>query len=150
MIENLVRQYLPKFNIMQLATSVDNQPWVCSVHYYADEALNFYWVSDENRRHSQEIKANSQVTGYVLVHEDTPEEKYIIGMSIVGRAEVAENPSKEVVDGYSQKFGGKSRFVENAMDPQSPDQFFRLKPSKIVLFDTKNLTGNPRQEWNLT
>lgn len=148
MTEELVQQYLPKFNTMQLATSVNNQPWVCTVHYYTDEDLNFYWISDKNRRHSKEIQDNPQVTSYILVHEDTPDEKYVIGMSIIGRAEVINNPDSQIVDGYLKKFAGnKAKFVENALSAEKPDKFCRLKPTKIVLFDTKNLPGNPRQEW---
>jgi uncharacterized protein YhbP (UPF0306 family) len=150
MIEELVRQYLPKFNTMQLATAADNQPWVCTVHYYCDEDMNFYWISDVNRRHSKEIKDNPKVTAYVLVHEDTQTEKYVIGMSIVGDVEVIKDkPDKEIIDGYLRKHG-KTKFVDNVLMTDGTDKFYKLKPSKIVLFDTKNLSGNPRQEWDLT
>lgn len=146
MIEELVKGYLPKFNIMQLATSADNQPWVCTVHYYTDENLNFYWISDENRRHSKEIHSNPQVTSYVLVHEDSSSEQYVIGMSIIGRAEAVQDPDQQIVDGYLKKLN-KTRFVDNALSSEHPDKFYKLTPSKIILFDTKNLSGNPRQEW---
>lgn len=148
MIEKLVRQYLPKFNTMQLATSKDDQPWVCTVHYYCDEDLNFYWISDTNRRHSKEIHDNPLVSSYILIHEDKPDERYVIGMSIIGRAEAVDSPDPQVVDGYLRKFAGnKAQFVENALNTEKPDKFYRLTPSKVILFDTKNLSGNPRQEW---
>lgn len=36
----LVKEYLAATNIMQLGTSVDNQPWVCTVHYaYVQDSI---------------------------------------------------------------------------------------------------------------
>ncbi len=74
--QELIRQYLPKINVMQLATSVDSQPWLCIVHYYSDEDLNFYWISTPERRHSQEIKDNQKAAAAILVHENNPSKLY--------------------------------------------------------------------------
>ena len=85
--EELIKQYVPSKNIMQLATSVNDKPWQCTVHYFSDKDLNFYWISTKERRHSQDIEQNSSVSGYVLIHENTAQEKYIIGLSFEGTAE---------------------------------------------------------------
>lgn len=57
---------------MQLATAVNDQPYLCTVHYYSDDNLNFYWSSKPFRRHSGEIEQNPKVSTYVLIHENTP------------------------------------------------------------------------------
>jgi uncharacterized protein YhbP (UPF0306 family) len=41
-LKKIIKDYLQTPRVMQLATCVDNQPWVCNVHYYVDDDLNFY------------------------------------------------------------------------------------------------------------
>jgi uncharacterized protein YhbP (UPF0306 family) len=149
-VEEIVRQYLPEVNIMQLATSVNDRPWLCAVHYYTDEQLNFYWISTVDRRHSREIKQNPSVTAYVLVHENTPDENYVIGISVSGTAElIGDNINKEFVEEYRAKLKKDPNALRSMMGGENPLKFYRLKPNKIVLFDNKNFPNNPRQEWNL-
>ncbi|MES2971687.1 MAG: pyridoxamine 5'-phosphate oxidase family protein [Patescibacteria group bacterium] len=59
-LKQLLKKYLASTNVMQLATSVDGRPWACTVHFYADDNFNLYWISTEARRHSQEIHLNSR------------------------------------------------------------------------------------------
>lgn len=134
---------------MQLATSVDGQPWACTVHYYSDENLNLYWVSRSDRKHSQDIKQNNKVAVAVMVHENTPDEDYVIGMSIEGAAEIIEQDApEEIVQGYVSKHG-KDPDMTDIANGRSPHKFYVLKPLKIVLFDNKNFPENPRKEWLL-
>ena len=149
-VEELVRKYLPTVNIIQLATSVSNQPWLCTVHYYSDKNLNLYWCSTLDRRHSREIKQNQQVAAYILIHENTPDEKYVIGISITGTAElIGENIDKQIGEAYVKKLGHKPEFLKEIASGKNQHKFYRLKPNKFVLFDSKNFSDNPRQEWTL-
>jgi len=146
--QDIVKQFLPKLNIMQLATSSDNKPWACNVHYYSDEGLNFYWISTLETRHSQDIAQNQQVAATILVHENTPEENYVIGISIEGTAElVGENIDDQIGEAYVKKHGKGPNLVRDIASGSNPHKFYCLKPSKIVLFDSKNFPKNPRQEW---
>jgi len=52
--------YLISQRIMSLATS-GKELTVCSVYYAIDDNWNFYFVSEENVLHSQNIKRNSKV-----------------------------------------------------------------------------------------
>jgi nitroimidazol reductase NimA-like FMN-containing flavoprotein (pyridoxamine 5'-phosphate oxidase superfamily) len=45
-----IREYLPNIVHMSLGTCVDNQPWVCEVHFVYDDDLNLYWRSQPSRR----------------------------------------------------------------------------------------------------
>lgn len=140
-VESLIRQYLPAVNVMQLATSVDGQPWICTVHFYSDESLNFYWSSNRDRRHSQDIEQNQNVACYVLVHENTSEENYVIGISVEGTAKfVGTNVDVAVSQAYVNK-------LQKEADPSR--EFYSLKPTKIVLFDNKNFPDQARQEFNI-
>jgi uncharacterized protein YhbP (UPF0306 family) len=147
--EELIRQYLSQVNIMQLATSVDNQPWACTVHYYSDDDFNLYWVSTLARKHSQDIDKNPKVAAAVMVHENTPDEPYVIGISIEGSAElIGSRVTDEVAQGYARKHGKDSDMPAIAQG-KHPHKFYRLKPSRIVLFDSKSFPEDPRKEWQV-
>lgn len=145
--QELARQYLDQVNIMQLATSVNGQPWACTVHYYTDEDLNFYWVSTLAREHSHHIAQNPQVAAAVLVHENTPEEPYVIGISVAGTAEfIGEEIDEQIGAGYVKKHRKDAGFLSDIASGKNPHKFYRLKPSRIILFDNKNFPEDPRKE----
>ena len=60
-VEKVIREYLPEVIHMSLATSHNNVPWICEVHYAFDDELNLYFRSLQSRRHSKEIAENKQV-----------------------------------------------------------------------------------------
>lgn len=135
---------------MQLATSVNEQPWACTVHYYSDENFNLYWLSTKDRRHSKEIEQNPKVAATILVHEDTPTEKYIIGISVEGAAELADEQTVEkALSEFAKKHHSNSNFIKDVHSGKNPHRLYRLQPSNIVVFDTKNFPDSPRQEWKL-
>jgi len=132
---------------MQLATSQNDQPWACTLHYYSDKDLNIYWVSTLERQHSQDIAKNPNVAAAILVHENTPEERYVIGLSIQGKAElIGEQVPEEIGKGYIQKLGRDSSLLSDIASGKNLHKFYKLTPSKIILFDSKNFSDNPRQE----
>jgi uncharacterized protein YhbP (UPF0306 family) len=133
---------------MQLATSLNGQPWVCNIHFYSDDNLDIYWVSTLERRHSLEIKQNPKVAATILVHLNTPDEPYVIGITVEGEAELlGEVVDSEVGAGYVIKHSKDDHFLADIADGKNPHRFYRLKPFSIVLFDTKHFPENPRQEW---
>jgi len=149
-IKEQIKNHLKKARVMQLATSTDNKPWVCNVHFYSDESLNFYWISTLARRHSQDIEKNSYAAITIKIHEDTPDEPYIIGLSVEGQAElITEKEAKKIADHYKNKLGKPQSLIDDIFAGRNPHKFYRLKPMKFVLFDTKNFTDNPRQEYNI-
>lgn len=149
-LKKLISNHLEKPRVMQLATSVNNQPWMCNVHFYADENFNFYWISTIARRHSQEIEQNKNVAVAILIHEDTPDEQYVIGISAEGNAElIDEEEAKRIGNNYIEKLDKVPALLDDILAGKNPHQFYRMKPSNIVLFDTKNFPDNPRQEMKL-
>jgi uncharacterized protein YhbP (UPF0306 family) len=145
--EELTRQYLEQAKVMQLATSANDQPWACTIHYYSDADRNLYWISTTERKHSQHIAQNPKVAAAILVHLNTPEERYIIGISLQGTAElIGEQLPTQIGQGYIQKLGRDPSLLSDIASGKNPHKFYCLKPSKIVLFDSKNFRDNPRQE----
>lgn len=149
-LKKLIKIYLENNRVLQLATSVNNKPWVCNVHYYTDKDLNFYWISTLSRRHSKEIELNMNIAVTIKVHEDTPNEQYIIGLSAEGKAElITEKKSKKIADKYKNKLGKQQSLIDDIFAGRNPHKFYRMKPENFVLFDTKNFPDNPRQEFKI-
>lgn len=147
-VKELVEYYVPKSNIMQLATSSDDQPWLCTVHYYSDEALNFYWCSTTERRHSKEIADNGKTASYILVHENTTKEDYVIGLSFEGIAELVEpQEAEKAIEGYVSKLGKDDATKADLLSGTKP--FYRFTPTTVVMFNNKDFPENPRQELKL-
>lgn len=146
--EEIVRKALKEQKIMQLATSRDGQPWLCTVHFYCDDELNIYWFSTEARRHSREITDNPKAAAYVLVHENTPEENYVIGITLEGAAEcLGTNFDEEIGVGYVNKHAKDANFIADIKAGANSHKLYRLRPDNIVLFDNLHFADEPRQEW---
>lgn len=146
-LKELIAEYLKEPRVMQLATVRDNKPWVCNLHYYVDSSLNFYWISTQTRRHSKDIEQNPCTAVAITVHEDTPEENYIVGITAEGEARLLSEERIKVVGlEYVQKLEKSSTLLEDILTAKNPHKFYVLKPTKIVLFDNKNFPDNPRQE----
>src|ERR1043166_8172602 len=88
-VSELVREYLKEAKLMQLATTVESQPWVCSVWFAADDDFNIYWFSSTTRRHSKEVKKNPKVAAaFALPHTPQAPPR---GLQVQGIAEELTN-----------------------------------------------------------
>jgi uncharacterized protein YhbP (UPF0306 family) len=146
--QQLAKEYLKQVNIMQLATTQDNEPWICTVHFYADDALNLYWVSRTDRKHSEQIAQNPSVGVTAVIHENTPEENYVIAVTAVGSAELVKDAPESIRSAYVEKLNKPPSLLPSD-DPKNLQEFYRLKPDTFVVFDTKNFPKDPRQEFRL-
>lgn len=77
-VEKIIREYITKTIHMSLATTHNNLPWVCEVHFAYDDDLNLYFRSKESRRHSQEIATNSHVAGSIVAQHERGEYPHAI------------------------------------------------------------------------
>jgi len=66
-IEEIVKSFINEGKLMQVITCQNNQPWVANVWYSFDENLNFYFISRNSRRHSQELRKQSKVAGNIAL-----------------------------------------------------------------------------------
>lgn len=129
---------------MQLATTSNDKPWVCSVYYVADKQHNIYWLSWPSRRHSQNILAQPNVAATIAVKYDKP----VIGVHVEGEAEkvVYVDKVQEVMNSYTERHNAGHNFYENFKNGSNKHVMYRIKPSKFVLFDEMHFINNPRQE----
>ncbi len=149
-LRTLIKDYLKKAKLMQLATSLGDQPWVCSVWFASDEDLNIYWISSTTRRHSQEVIKNKKVAVAVVLPQ-TPKDPPK-GLQLQGAAE--ELTKKEDIDKaisvYKDRIFSIEDINELMENKEKPHKFYRIKPAQIVLFDAVNFGDGWRQEFNLS
>lgn len=148
-LRKLIEEYLKEAKLMQLATSSDNQPWVCSVWFAADSDLNIYWFSSITRRHSKELLKNKKVAGAIALPQapDDPPR----GLQFQGIAELLENERDidKAISVYEGRIFSKEKIEELINHKEKPHKFYRIKPTKFVLFDAVNFPDNSRQELDL-
>jgi uncharacterized protein YhbP (UPF0306 family) len=147
---DILKEHLANTAVMQLATCADNEPWACNLHFYSDDDLNIYWISSQESLHSQQIAANPKVAAAILTHANTPGENYVVGMSIGGTAELLDETEVDAVnEAYCAKHTRLPEEVREQVRGEAANKFYVLRPNKIILIDSLNFTGSPRQEIKL-
>lgn len=134
--------------VLQLATSRNNKPWLCTVHFYNDEQGNIYWVSTKERRHSKELIDNKNVVATVVIHEDNPSENYVISVTIEGLVETITEKQRvsKIINDYTQKLGKDGTLIQQILDPKDPFNLYILESKSIWIFDNKNFPNDPKQK----
>lgn len=152
-LRKLIEEYLKEAKLMQVATAAGNKPWVCSVWYVHDENFNLYFISRKDRRHSKEIKNNSEVAGTIVIpHEEGIGQK-VRGIQFEGKAEIigigglfkAYNLLKEKYPNVVKSIPTLDLIKKGSVLVR----LYKIIPKTIVLFDEINFPDNPRQEFKL-
>lgn len=144
-LKKLIGDYLEEARMMQVATSRNTQPWICTVYFAYDESWNLYWLSLPSSRHSQEIKENDKVAGTIVLPH-TPGDK-VRGLQFQGTAE--EIVKAESVRRLFPYYGKRLNYMEAAeeiISGKNEHHLYQIKPSLFVLFDEVNFPANSRQE----
>lgn len=141
--DELLREYLHKCHVMQLATVQDTQPHISSVYYVNDDKFNLYWASWPERRHSQRLLKNDRVAATIVVQSD--KDKPVCGIQITGRAEICEDPAtiEPVAALYAQKFGRDSEWIKSFSRLKTKHRLYKLTPELVELFDETKFKDNP-------
>jgi uncharacterized protein YhbP (UPF0306 family) len=100
-IKKLTKDYMTSIKHMQLATTNNSQPWLCTVYFVNDDNFCLYWASRRSRQHSLEILKSSKAA--ITIVKDTENKQ---ALQIIGNAyEVEENDLVRVHELYTSKFG---------------------------------------------
>lgn len=139
-LKQAIEKHFNEAQHMQVATFHDEQPWVCTVYFVHDDALNLYWLSWPERRHSQEIAKNSRVAVAIAVKPDMP----VIGVQGEGKAAAIKDIDiiEYVMAGYIKKYGLGKDFVRRFKAGTNHHQLYRFIPARYVLFDEQNVSGS--------
>ena len=138
-LKPLIRDILKKGYLLSLASVDDGGPWVSDVIYIEDEALNLYWVSRTDSRHSKAFAHNEKAAGAITV-VDKPAGKGE-GVQVEGSVTIlAQIPDQPLLT-YTKKRNGKTPWT---LGPG--EAWYRLAPTSIDViyepefgFNKKNL-----------
>jgi uncharacterized protein YhbP (UPF0306 family) len=145
-IERSIREYIEPLIHLSLATSRDNQPWVCELHFAYDDDLNLYFRSLQSRRHSQEIAANPSVAGNIIKQhgpKEAPTGVYFEGMARM--LELGDEQAKafKCIDDRLHIPGATLEEAARA----DGHQFYKISVDNWYLFG--RLDGPSRQKYRL-
>jgi nitroimidazol reductase NimA-like FMN-containing flavoprotein (pyridoxamine 5'-phosphate oxidase superfamily) len=71
------------------SVSVDGKPWNTPVYSAFDDDLNFYWASDKNSQHSQNVRTNQDI--FLVVYDSTVPEGTGEGVYLQAKAQELTN-----------------------------------------------------------
>jgi uncharacterized protein len=148
-LRQLIEEYLEQARMMQIATSIDNQPWACTVYFAYDEDLTLYWISQPSRRHSQELIKNSKVAG-AIVSPHTPGDN-VRGLQFQGTAQKLETLDEltKGVSCYTKRYSLSDERQKSLIHGTDDHACYVIKQELIVLFDEVNFPDQPRQEFKV-
>lgn len=140
-IESTIRAYLPDIIHMSLATSRDNKPWVCEVHFVYDDPLNLYFRSVASSRHSEEIRLNPNVAGNIVTQHHPGDKPR--GVYFEGKAEELENvdEANPAFTLYCERFGTDKSILEDGK------KFYKITVENFYVFDARE--SKPSQKYSL-
>ncbi len=141
-IEQKVREYIDKTIHMSLATSSENAPWICEVHFAYDDELNLYFRSLTSRRHSQEIANNPKVAGNIIDKYNVGDTE--VGLSYDGLAELIsdKNERKLAFDCLKKRLNIAESALQQA-ESESGHQFYKIK---VLNWYVMGKFGTPKNE----
>jgi uncharacterized protein YhbP (UPF0306 family) len=146
-IRSLIETYLATTRMMQVATSVNDEPWNYTLYFAYGDDLSLYWISKPNARHSKNIAENPKVAG-VIVYDQQPPQDFVRGLSFEGEAVVLSGEEEEVACmKYIQQLNREKTLLEDIRSGRNLHKLYKVKPHKFVLFDTKNFSKVPYQEY---
>ena len=146
-IEEVVRQHLQTGRMMQLATSVNNQPWCCTVFFVPDDEFNLYWISKSETRHSKELIINTKAA--VAIPIKFAVEGKRVGLQIEGEAKVVEE-IEEIKRGarlFSDRYQTGEIWYTDFVAGKNEHKLYKFRSKIFGVFDQENFPKSGRMEW---
>lgn len=148
--EGRVLQILKKAKLMQLATSVKNQPRVSNVWFGFDKRLNLYFMSGKDILHSKELKKNPKVAGSVAVQKFAVPGKAVMGITFQGKCrEIPKSQAREAYRFYLRSPGKTMIPLKEILSGKSRRRLYKVVPEVYMLFDEIDFPEQPRHTLRL-
>ena len=90
--EKRIVEFINEHHVLTLATSIENNPWCANCFYvYLEEENCFVFTSDDKTKHVQDVLANVNVAGSIVLETNTVGK--IQGIQFRG---IMEKPEKDL------------------------------------------------------
>jgi uncharacterized pyridoxamine 5'-phosphate oxidase family protein len=129
----MVKEILDKILYITLATvSSEGEPWISPVYTAFDTEYNFYWASTTYAQHTQNIKANSQVSA--VIYDSTQPERTGRGVFLKGEATEINDPTllQQIFPIFFGRINVPPREISYFQN-QSPRRIYKFTPTQIWL-----------------
>lgn len=152
-IKQQINSFLDKSLLLQIATSFNGIPWICTVCFAFDSEFNLYWFSRHDTRHSQAISINPHIAGAVVPPYALGDKSR--GLQFSGTAIELHN-KKGIVIGLvtlQKRYGVKNKRIRQLLREillcKADYGLYCLRPDAIVLYDALNFPDSPRKVYKI-
>lgn len=136
---------LLELSTMSLATcNQDGEPHAAPVYFAADRELRFYFFSEPESRHGQDLAHNPRAAA--AIYPEVSDWRAIHGLQMHGEARCLQ-PGAEWEHAW-QVYRAKFPFVEALKEVLARNSLYVLRPSWLRLVDNRRGFGF-KQEWRL-
>jgi uncharacterized protein YhbP (UPF0306 family) len=148
-VEQVVREYIDKSIHMSLATTRDDKPWVCEVHFAYDNDLNLYFRSLRSRRHSQDIASNPNVAGNIVKQHAVDEYPHAIYFEGTAEMVTGDTQRQKIFPLFKERVGADESILEEAKAPDG-HQFYKISVANWYTFGKfgRDHGGKDGLKWN--
>src|SRR5688572_11213583 len=101
---SIIISFLTAHSTMALATLADGMPQSTPLFYVSDDAMNLYWLSAPDSRHSANVTLNANVSA--TIYQQVWQWKDIRGIQVEGTASLVtdERIREQILTLYLRKF----------------------------------------------
>lgn len=135
--EDRVWRQLNETKVLQLGTSVHDEPWVSNIYFIADqEAEAIYWLSKPQRWHSEHIAEQPLAAFAAMVEPDVP----VIGVQGAGPVALVKDEAEvaSVIERYLAKYDKGHDFLERFRSGNNKHNMYKMQLTQLQLFDERN------------
>jgi len=148
----IIKKYLEKCKLMQVATSKNNKPSIFNCWFSYDKSFNFYYISPQTAQHSKNLIKNVNV-GISITSPKMSDKG--VGPKIQGlmlEGTVKQVKEKELLIAYLnffKKYPNIKKYIQlvNKKVQLKNTKIYKFTPTKGIWFDQINFEkGNEKQE----
>ncbi len=136
--KSLIKEFLGQHQLMTLATSGHDHPWIAVVYYTFDQDLNLYFLSSPETLHCRHLVHNKQVAISISDSRQKVSDKKK-GLQIYGLADQVSRADKikHVLKMWKRAIGVKDPQLsyENMMGKVIKSKIYKVTPKKIKFFN---------------
>ncbi len=140
--DDRVWRQLNEVKVMQLGTSIHDEPWVSNIYFVADrENEAIYWLSKPERWHSEHLLEQPLAAFAVMVEPEIP----VIGMQGAGPVALVKDDAEvaSVIERYLKKYDKGQDFLERYRSGTNKHNVYKMQLTHFQLFDERNETKAP-------
>lgn len=141
--------FINKHGVMTLATESKKGPWVCTVYYGIDDAMNLYIVSNPKTNHCVDIDKEKRIAFNIF---DSHQKIYKPKIGVQGRGSIKMvqgviNITKALKYWHKQNPGIEKAITLKTVKKATGSKLWKITPSYMKLFDEKQKPGKEYIVW---